>query len=133
MRHEGAARVAPRVLLPSTGSLHRFGVSSSLGVMPRRNTPAIRIVSEPRIDRGFARGVGLLRVTFRLADRALDRFFADFPAADLLRAALEANADLIVLGRREGGAACLSQLREMLRDAPCHVLIVHPSGHAAVA
>lgn len=52
---------------------------------------------------------------------------------DLLRAARETRADLIVLGRRDGGAACLSQLREMLRDTPCHVLIVHPSGQAAVA
>jgi nucleotide-binding universal stress UspA family protein len=52
---------------------------------------------------------------------------------DLLRAARETRADLIVIGRRDGGAACLSELREMLRDAPCHVLIVHPSGQAAVA
>jgi nucleotide-binding universal stress UspA family protein len=52
---------------------------------------------------------------------------------DLLRTARETRADLIVLGRRDGGAACLSQLREVLRDAPCHVLIVHPSGQAAVA
>jgi nucleotide-binding universal stress UspA family protein len=52
---------------------------------------------------------------------------------DLLGAARETHADLIVLGRRDGGAAWLSQLREMLRDAPCHVLIVHPSGQAAVA
>ena len=52
---------------------------------------------------------------------------------DLLRSARDIRADLIVLGRRDGGAACLSQLREMLRDAPCHVLVVHPSGQAAVA
>jgi nucleotide-binding universal stress UspA family protein len=52
---------------------------------------------------------------------------------DLLRSAREASADLIVLGRRDGGAAGLSRLRELLRDASCHVLIVHPSGHAAVA
>jgi nucleotide-binding universal stress UspA family protein len=52
---------------------------------------------------------------------------------DLLSAACEMRADLIVLGRRDSGAASLSQLREMLRDAPCHVLIVHPSGQAAVA
>jgi hypothetical protein len=38
-----------------------------------------------------------------------------------------------VLGRRDSGSACLSQLREMLRDAPCHVLVAHPSGQAAVA
>jgi nucleotide-binding universal stress UspA family protein len=52
---------------------------------------------------------------------------------DLLQSAREIRADLIVLGRREGGAACLLQLREMLREAPCHVLVVHPSGQAAVA
>ena len=51
----------------------------------------------------------------------------------LLQSAREIRADLIVLGRRDGGAACLSQLQEMLRDTPCHVLIVHPSGQAAVA
>lgn len=52
---------------------------------------------------------------------------------EVLRSASEIGADLIVLGRRDGGAARLSQLREMLREAPCHVLVVHPSGHAAVA
>jgi nucleotide-binding universal stress UspA family protein len=52
---------------------------------------------------------------------------------DLLRAAREIRADVIVLGRRDGGAACLSQLREMRHDAPCHVLLVHPSGQTAVA
>ena len=51
----------------------------------------------------------------------------------LLRSARDVRADLIVVGRRDGGAACLSRLREMLRDAPCHVLVVHPSGQAAVA
>jgi nucleotide-binding universal stress UspA family protein len=52
---------------------------------------------------------------------------------DLLRAAGEVEPDLIVLGRGDGGAACLSQLREILQDAPCHVLVVHPSGQSAVA
>src|SRR5688572_11012260 len=52
---------------------------------------------------------------------------------DLIRSATDLRADLVVLGRRDGGAACLSRLRGTLRDAPCHVLIVHPSGQAAVA
>ena len=52
---------------------------------------------------------------------------------DLLRCAGEIGADLIVVGRGVGGAACPSQARQMLRDAPCHVLVVHPSGQAAVA
>lgn len=52
---------------------------------------------------------------------------------DLLKSASEIGADLIVLGRSDGGTAHLSQLRDMLRDAPCHVLVVTPSGRAAVA
>jgi nucleotide-binding universal stress UspA family protein len=52
---------------------------------------------------------------------------------DLLRFAGEIQADLIVIGRGDGRAARLSQLREMLSDAECHVLVVHPSGQAAVA
>jgi nucleotide-binding universal stress UspA family protein len=52
---------------------------------------------------------------------------------DLLRAAGDIDADLIVIGRGDGRAARVSELREMLRDARCHVLVVHPSGQAAVA
>lgn len=52
---------------------------------------------------------------------------------EVLRSASEIGADLIVVGRRDGGAACLSHVREMLRDAPCHVLVVQPSRQAAVA
>ena len=51
----------------------------------------------------------------------------------LFRAARDVRADLIIIGRRDGGAACLSQLRDTVGDAPCHVLVVHPSGQAAVA
>jgi nucleotide-binding universal stress UspA family protein len=51
---------------------------------------------------------------------------------DVLRAAREIDADLIVLGRPED-ATDRSRLREVLRDAPCHVLVIHPSGQAAVA
>ena len=47
----------------------------------------------------------------------------------LLPSADEINADLIVIGRGDGNRTCLTQLR----DAPCHVLVVHPSGQAAVA
>ena len=52
---------------------------------------------------------------------------------DLLHVARDIGAALIMLGRQDGGAESLSQFREALRDAPCHVLIVHPSGQAAVA
>ena len=53
--------------------------------------------------------------------------------AGLLHSARAIGADLLVLGRSDGGADSVSQLREVVRDAPCHVLLVHPSGQAAVA
>ena len=81
MRHDGAARVVLRVLFPSTGSLHRFGVSSALGVMPRVNTPVTRTVLTPRFGRAVALGVDRLRAALRL-DRV-----AVFLAAALFRAA----------------------------------------------
>jgi nucleotide-binding universal stress UspA family protein len=56
------------------------------------------------------------------------------PHEELLRMATEVGADLIVLGRGDHTRReSLSRLREVLRDAPCPVLIVHPAGHAAVA
>jgi nucleotide-binding universal stress UspA family protein len=56
------------------------------------------------------------------------------PHEELLRMATEVQADLIVLGRRgEAGSVSLSRLSEVLQQAVCPVLIVHPSGRAAVA
>lgn len=52
----------------------------------------------------------------------------------LARVATEVRADLIVLGRTGNAAsASWSGLPEIVRQAPCPVLIVHPSGRAAVA
>jgi nucleotide-binding universal stress UspA family protein len=52
----------------------------------------------------------------------------------LARAATEVRADLIVLGRTGNAAsASWSGLPDIIRQAPCPVLIVHPSGRAAVA
>jgi len=53
---------------------------------------------------------------------------------EVTRAAQDIHADLIVIGcsaRRDDGS--LSRISETLRQAPCPVLIVHPSGRAAVA
>ena len=61
--------------------------------------------------------------------RTIRRLRDEFPAMPGLRltaAQVQRLCD-------DGGAACVSRLREMLRDAPCHVLIVHASGQAAVA
>ncbi len=52
----------------------------------------------------------------------------------LVRVATDVRADLIVLGRTGNAAsASWSGLPEILRQVPCPVLIVHPSGRAAVA
>jgi nucleotide-binding universal stress UspA family protein len=52
----------------------------------------------------------------------------------LARVATEVRADLIVLGRTGNAAsASWSGLPEIVRQVPCPVLIVHPSGRAAVA
>jgi nucleotide-binding universal stress UspA family protein len=56
------------------------------------------------------------------------------PDEEVLRVAKDIGADLIVVGRSErpdGGS--WSRLPDMLRQALCPVLIVHPSGRAAVA
>jgi nucleotide-binding universal stress UspA family protein len=52
----------------------------------------------------------------------------------LARVATEVRADLIVLGRTGNAeSASWSGLPEIVRQVPCPVLIVHPSGRAAVA
>jgi nucleotide-binding universal stress UspA family protein len=56
------------------------------------------------------------------------------PHEELLRMATEVGADLIVLGRGDHTRKeSLPRLREVLRGAPCPVLIVHPAGQVAVA
>ncbi len=56
------------------------------------------------------------------------------PDEGVARVAREVDADLIVIGRggRPAGSAC-PPLPGILRQARCPVLIVHPSGQAAVA
>jgi nucleotide-binding universal stress UspA family protein len=62
------------------------------------------------------------------------RVTAGSPYEELLRLARDIAADLIVLGRGDTGrTVSLTRLRDLLRQAPCPVLIVHPSGRAAVA
>lgn len=56
------------------------------------------------------------------------------PDEAIMRVAKDTKADLIVMGR-DGRADdhSLPRLSQVLRHAPCPVLIVHPSGRAAVA
>jgi len=53
---------------------------------------------------------------------------------EIMRVAKDVRADLIVIGRHGGADGhSLARLSEVVRLAPCPVLIVHPSGRAAVA
>jgi nucleotide-binding universal stress UspA family protein len=115
--------------------------ATALGVKHRARVTALRLVSSLP-DTIAAQGRFLKRITEEVRKHVFGQTIPGLidvqlgvgsSYEDLLRSARDIRADLIVLGRRDGGAACLSQLREMLRDAPCHVLVVHPAGHAAVA
>jgi nucleotide-binding universal stress UspA family protein len=56
------------------------------------------------------------------------------PNEEVTRVAKEIAADLIVIGRSDrGDSESQSGLSDTLRQARCPVLIVHPSGRAAVA
>jgi nucleotide-binding universal stress UspA family protein len=56
------------------------------------------------------------------------------PNEEVVRVAKDIGADLIVIGRHgRADDHSLSRLSEVVRQAPCPVLIVHPSGRAAVA
>ena len=53
---------------------------------------------------------------------------------ELLRAARDVDADLVVIGRGDRTTMLsVPRLRAMLQGASCPVLIVHPAGQAAVA
>lgn len=126
-------------LTPASHSALRY--ATALGVTHRARVTALHLV--PRLPDAAAEQPPVVarvseevrgRVHGQTFNKLIDVHVAEGSSnEDLLRSASEIRADLMVLGRRDGGAACLSQLREMLRDAPCHVLVVHPSGQAAVA
>lgn len=115
--------------------------ATTLGVTHRARVTALHLTPELP-DTTVERHTFLERVAAEIRRRTLGLTIPGLIDVDvatgsssegLLRSARAIGADLIVLGRRGGGAGCLSQFREMLRDAPCHVLVVHPSGQAAVA
>ena len=124
----------------TAASQSALSYATTLGVTHRARVTALHLTPVP--DSTAERHTFLERVAEDIRRHALGltipglidvHVAAGSSKEDLLRSAREIGADLIVLGRRNGGAVCLSQSREMLRDAPCHVLLVHPSGQAAVA
>ena len=115
--------------------------ATSLGVMHRARVTALHLVPTPpetaEDQQPFFEQLAETvrkRVVGPPFQGAIDvHVAAGLSNDDLLRSARDIRADLIVIGRGDGGAARLSRVREMMHQAPCHVLVVHPSGHAAVA
>jgi nucleotide-binding universal stress UspA family protein len=122
--------------------MHRARVTA-LHAVPRLPPPAALVHGSTVGRNAVSHKRFLEQVTERLRQNVLSNAFRGLidvhvaigaPHEELLRMATEVGADLIVLGR--GGHThmeSLPRLREVLRDAPCPVLIIHPAGQAAVA
>lgn len=124
----------------TAASLSALGYAASLGVAHRAKVTALHLIQAQLVgahDRQAARRHTVHKTQWhrwsKVPSGLIDVQVATGTSSDdILRVAREMGADLIVLGRPED-ATCRSRLREVLRDAPCHVLVVHPSGQAAVA
>jgi nucleotide-binding universal stress UspA family protein len=111
--------------------------ATTLAVTHRARVTALQVISQPSSEPSLASVTDVLRKSvFGEAFRGLiDLHVATgSPNEEVIRIAKDIDADLIVIGRgaRPAGES-LSRLPEILRQAPCPVLIVHPSGRAAVA
>ena len=134
---------------PVSHSALRYAIG--LAVTHRARITALHVL--PRLPQRAALSAGtvssvakeqqefLAEVTRRLRTSVVGEAFRELidvhvavgtPHEELRRLAAEIQADLIVLGG-ETRMVSLSRIREVLREAPCPVLIVHPSGRAAVA
>jgi nucleotide-binding universal stress UspA family protein len=108
--------------------------ATTLAVTHRARITALQVISHSSSDPALPSvGDELRKSVFGEPFRGLIdvQVAIGFPTDEVRRVARDIDADLIVIGR--GDAEPLSQLSETLRHAPCSVLIVHPSGRAAVA
>ncbi len=145
------ARASGKAL--SAGSLAALQYATTLAVAHRARVTALHVAGQLPLRMAFSAGevaqvveeqqhfVALLTDQLRrIIDGGALRGLIDVHVAvgsthpEIVRTATEITADLIVLGRgSHGGTVSLAQLRDVWHRAPCPVLIVHPSGHAAVA
>jgi nucleotide-binding universal stress UspA family protein len=103
---------------------HRARVTALQVVSQPPSTPAPRSTEDLR-TRVFAEPFRGLLDVLHVATGA--------PDEEIIRVARDIDAGLIVIGRDADGGESWPGLSETLRRAPCPVLIVHPSGRAAVA
>jgi nucleotide-binding universal stress UspA family protein len=121
----------------STAARSALQYATTLAVTHRARITALQVISHPSSEPAPTSVSDELRKSlFGEPFRGLIDVHVAIgsPNEEVTRVAKDIDADLIVIGRsRCGDGESLSQLSETLRQAPCPVLIVHPSGRAAVA
>ena len=120
----------------STAAYSALRYATTLGVTHRARITALQVVTPPSPPSLKSVAEELRKSVFGETFQGLiDMYIAvGSVSEELIRVATDIHADLIVLGRgADAGGQSLPRLPEILRRAPCPVLIVHPSGRAAVA
>ena len=119
-------------LSTAAGSALRY--ATTLAITHRARITALQVISHPLSEPALMSVSDEIRksVSGERFRRLIDVQVAiGSPNEEVTRVAKDINADLIVIGRKD--AQSLSRLQDTLQQAPCPVLIVHPSGRAAVA
>ena len=121
----------------SAGARSALRYASALAVTHRARLTALQVISQSLSDPESTPAADRLTQSVRgeFCRGPIDVHVATgAPHEQVARVAKDIGADLIVVGRcgAEGGDSS-SGLAETLRQAPCPVLIVYPSGRAAVA
>ena len=120
----------------STAARSALRYATTLAVTHRARITALEVIAEPVSGAALTAATDALRRSVAGAPfRGLIdvQVAAGTPDEEVARVAKDVFADLIVTGRGGHGGESLSRLSETVRQAPCPVLIVHPSGRAAVA
>jgi nucleotide-binding universal stress UspA family protein len=121
----------------STAAHSALRYATTLAVTHRARVTALQVISQPSPEPALTSAADELRT--RVASEPLPGLIdvhvaSGSPGEGVMRVAKDVEADLIVIGRSGHEASeSSSRLPEILRRAPCPVLIVHPSGRAAVA
>jgi nucleotide-binding universal stress UspA family protein len=118
----------------STAARSALRYATTLAVTHRARITALQVISHPSSKPALTSVSDQLRksVCSEPFRGLIDVHVAiGAPNEEVTRVAKDIDADLIVIGR--GDSESQSRLSETLRQAPCPVLIVHPSGRAAVA
>jgi len=111
--------------------------AATLAVTHRARVTALQVTPHPpSVPAPTWPSDALRKIVFREPFRGLMDVQVAFGSLnqEVMRVAKDTHADLIVIGcsgRRDDES--LSRMSATLRQAPCPVLIVHPSGRAAVA